>query len=775
MQERDVVHETGSSHNKSGLDLSWMADLAYLATGGQLDNYLQHFTPVDDSPGFVGQDAIGKQVVSGHRGMGKSTLLLYRMRHLESKGYRMVRHLSPYGYRLSAKSLEVSGPQLLFLSRPEVWTAIWNFVLEALWLSAIVREDRSKRPADKQEEWLKIFGVASPGDETLRRFVNALRETIQNPRGESLHTLVQPLIDSQSSSATLEVWRQKRMKEVILQRKSANQPTEDNWVVFVDCIDEALAYRGEDGKVHALCSPATVQEIHGAATRQQDWIARAFGPNPVVDRLNIIAMITQVWQAAQTGFAYAADHLRQTTAALFAFGSFRAETTDEFVANASTTRAKSLTFIHRIERSESWLQSIFELNANRLMPDRLAASARGDEQTDLERACMRLSGHRKLANRRIPGASETVYDMARRHNFGTPRGLMVLGRAVCDIRLSDGGAGRIRPENSVIEAINTAAADVLIEHRSTLTPPWDTRFESAGEKLLVCNIIPRQLAQRIESAFERRWRRRFDSNPPSSLFGYLRSTGLVGAPLTVGGRLIQHFWQPGDGEFKENSIPEYYLIHPAYAAYLFRRITVQTRQESFYCPQLLVNPGAPCSATFLPTVIEIIIRKHDTRVGVTIRLTDPERKEIFDGGVTSVGAMFLLILTVSRGYDRSEEWLLPERLLKVTRVLRDLKVLPEFIGNKGSPEKLVKDACSIRRTGLEGQSAPAFNRAKELLKKARATGLSLHSHDQPEGERSPGVWYRVAFRGKDLAPSQVVIRGLEGLDPKRSVNRMIET
>jgi hypothetical protein len=690
-QQTTVADRNNQKQGSENQDLAWLPDLSEAIGSGADFWRLNHFRPIEqEQRDFVHSDGIRQQLVVGARGMGKSTLLLYRMNHLSSlpKQFRCVRRVPPFGFRLVNQSVLIPPEALALYSRVDSWSAVWRVVLGLYFAYSMGREAPFALQADNIQEWFKLFALKEE-DFLLRRLMTDIQIWGMGPFEERTHHLIQAIVDSRASPSFLESMFEQKIAP-ILRRGIAHAPTDVRWVISVDCIDEALTVaRGAKG----LLAPEVVATYVDTVTRIEN------DTNPSKQSTNtdnIRLLVHELWANAQIGYGLIASRLiKEFSGRLVAFGGFRSEVAERFVLTSGLTKTKVDELLLRLKPDDDWLREIFIYNVN-LTQDRdknkIVSSSLAKKDPE-QVACESLSGLPVIPNRTVFGKAESTFNLLRRHNFGAPRGLMSLGRAFRKIPLKIDPTisnSPVRDPVRAIHAVNVEAVEVFKEYRDTLFPPWDADYER-GFPLIQTNLLSKTEVERINVQFDNLCKK------AKPFLEYLMNIGLIGIPQYGERGIVQKFWMPGDEPMKLPSDLEYAVLHPAFSAYLTQTRNASS-QRKYYSSAFFADPNAPCDLTIPDPFLSLDFMKNGLGAKVICQSIRPNTGIVFEGA-SNVGSAFLLVLLVAQKFFEKGEPLYFEQLSSVGEALETLGFIPNALGH-----------AKTRRDGMARKSVSEFFR-----------------------------------------------------------------
>lgn len=745
---------TEVQHGKHRGDLAWLPDLSEKLGNAVEFQRLDGFKPIEPSQHlFVTSAEVGPQIVVGGRGMGKSTLLLYRFRHLRKQQdqFQFVRNVPPFGFRLENKCIKIPKDGLTLYTGVAVWSSLWRLVLGMLFAYGIGREELDI-PADKPDRWLDYFGV-KPDDALFGRVVDRLQAWGESPHDEQLHEVIEPLIRAKIPPSHLDGYFAKHVAGLVGNKKRGDQSPKP-WVLFVDCIDEALSTEGD---------ARGILDLDAA----KDFLLEDEG-----ERQNAQVLLQNLWVNAQIGYGLAVQKLRHESGGRFlAFGSFRSETYPRFLEEiAPLTPSKVEHLLLRLKPNETPLSEIFEYNV-RLTADSDKIARKGVQSPDrMAAACESLCGYLHVNNPTIFGQRETIFDLVCRHNFGTPRGLMMLGGAVRDLaKTRDEKSGKeYRDQASLVQRVNLVAIDVFKEYRDTLFPSWDPSYVK-GFQLLTSNVLDADHVTRINKSFESLCPRA-EGSQQLPLIEYLYSVGLVGTPRDLGGgKVVQSFALPGQPTISLPAGFSYVVLHPAFAAHIWHQLEASA-QARFYSSALVVKPGGPCPVSLLGPLIRAEFQSDGDGARVRATAISSPEQALFDNA-SSVPAAFLVTLLVAQRYSSDVDFIDESQFVVSATALAKLRYIPESLGyadgrtsdkSRKTISEFFRDVCDNTKHPEPKDQADCIARVNKTL---AASGVGVHVIGQYAPEGNAYILGRGSAQDpRPVRRSELQIRGLSTVD-----------
>lgn len=733
------MHEQTSTADRS--ELAWVPDIAAEFSHSAASGALSHFQPVEPNPttSFVQARAIKAQIVCGGRGMGKSTLLLYRIRHVRQHlDAVFVRNVPPHGFRLAPNTIRIPKQAFWQFSAVEPWVAAWRIVLGCLFAFAIKRRADASLAANRLDDWLKVFGVERK-DDFFHSVVSELQRWGNNPHDQCVAEMIEAILRFRPSVDAMNLVYEKKIRPLYSERLQVDGG-EKHWVVFVDAIDEA-------------CSDfATKRDLLHAD------LSTSYVDNKAVTAENVQVLAQQIWVNAQTGYALAAHDIKEASnSQLNAFGTIRSETFPSFVAYSNLTQSKIDFFVLRIGVTDRLLRAVFNLNVDLMgESERIAPKAGLSPSKDVA-AGQALCGVHQVYSRTVFPYAEDVFSLLARHSFKTPRGLVMLGGEVRNLSVSprdDGADGRWRHPRAVIEVVNRKAKDVLREYLDTLFPPWDPSYESAFN-LFQSNILDRAQVDEIERQFAL-----LRPSAPQRLIDYLYGVGLVGIPALEGPNdsAVQRFWIPGE---IVRPLPEEYgfvILHPAFSAYVRDQLSAR-QQLTFYSRELVANPGGNCPVVLRRPIVRVMCSIPDATLKL-FWVTGGGQQQIF-GDANTVGCAFLAVLCVAQKYHETPR-LGVDEFVHAAKVLSSLRLIPSLLGRDKSPvDAFFRSVFDTQKYHCVEKQPTAVADAKRLLDSK--DGLTVDAMYRAEGNEYT-LARIVSGVVQSLEAIEIAIEGLSTLD-----------
>ncbi|AMV47788.1 hypothetical protein [Paraburkholderia caribensis] len=686
--------------------LAWQPDLIEAFGLAKTSARLEGFQPIEPDPEaeFINSPDIVAQIICGGRGKGKTTLLYCRARFLRGReDIHFIRPVPPHGFFLVASSIAIPRESLLAFSRINTWRATWQLILGTIFAFELKRQAVSKRKSNFElADWYEVFNCAA--DNLLRNLVKHIFLWSKSPHDNCIEDLISIVLRYRPSIEVMNSTYADKIKPLFSERTHASANI-NHWVLFVDRIDEALA------------------EHNGQTSLLGANLEKEYTDGENVTKANVATLAQHVWTCSQAGYGIAAHNIKsQTNGQLVALGTMRDEAFPMFAGNTGLTEAKMTSFLLKLTENKLVTQSIFNLNVGMMRPaERCKSNEKPAKLDENVEADLGLFGYRHLYSRAVFGYKESPYTYLYRHSFGTPRGLMSLGRAVSHVRIVErpGAEGaNWRPPVEVMEAVDRAAANVFIEYRDNIFPRWDHDYDT-GIASLKSNVIGRDEALRLQDSFAESM-----PNKRTGLLAYLFENGLIGVPVqSSNSTWVQTFRTAESGLEALPPDFNYILVHPALSAFRFHKL-LRDANKLFYNQRIVVCPGAPCPEMLADPWLKFIFKDTENSGHVKCDSIKTVASESIFNGADSVGSAFLTVLGVAHQLYGGGH-LGCDQLTDVALRLAELHYIPRRLGKsaarrtKGkpgkSPDEWIKDICDYTVHGDPSSDSATLVATKKLI------------------------------------------------------------